>query len=938
MSEEKTVLLSIKLDTGDLKKNSEEASKKLEELKTKQAILRGENKQGTAEYAKLNAEIKAQNQILTQSSKAIEINERLGNKQNLSLKEQAELLSAGKVALRNLTAEEIANTESGQQLNKEVSDLNESLKKSEKAYGDNQREVGNYDKGIQGLKAELKDLKSQMVSLDAGSEEYQQASEKAGQLGDKIKEVNENVKASSGGTGFEKLSSNLGLVKNDLMNLDFAGVSEKMKQMAVISKGMTFKEVLGGVKSMGSALISLGKAILMNPLFLMAGVIIGIVGALKMWSDSVKQSAIKAQENHTASIIRNIDAMQRQRKLSEKITELTIKQAELEGKSLEAVGKLKLKALEKSQSDDVKERLKYYEAIKSAKKSYDLADDDETRKKYKDEIKGLKDQHSELKDKAKTYGLEKKNLETEINNGIREEQKSNNEKIIASDKEATDKRTAKQKENEEKRLDFLTKLADLQLANEDKSNQARYDIIETRYKAMSELTSNSAEDLIRIEKDKNAELDALDIEAKDDALNRAKIDYDRSVKDANGNKQLIIEIDRNYTLEKTNINTDYENKKKERDAKSVKDTELFIKAKLESEKKATQELKSINAELNYLKSKGTADEEKMFKEYQQSKIDILTANAQKEIELNKLVGVEAEAVNQKLALDTEKITGEKFKKTEEKETEQTKKTLTKEQEKQQQIATITLNSAVQLTDAISQVQQAKIQKELTEEQAKYDEKNKLLKEQLDANLISEAEYNTQKTAVDAEFKATESKLKTEAFKKEKEANLIKAIMNTATGVAGALPNVPLSILAGVLGAVQVGLIASQPIPKFAKGGVFGGNSHVNGGTKGVFSDGTQIEVERDENFYILNKNASKHINGLSSLNQRFGGIPLMANGGAVTSSGIMATSITNGVDANLNAQNQMMRMIEMMPKPVVVVQDINDAQGNLATVENRANF
>ena len=163
-------------------------------------------------------------------------------------------------------------------------------------------------------------------------------------------------------------------------------------------------------------------------------------------------------------------------------------------------------------------------------------------------------------------------------------------------------------------------------------------------------------------------------------------------------------------------------------------------------------------------------------------------------------------------------------------------------------------------------------------------------------------------------------------------------MNTATGVAGALPNVPLSILAGVLGAVQVGLIASQPIPKFAKGGVFGGNSHVNGGTKGVFSDGTQIEVERDENFYILNKNASRHINGLSSLNQQFGGIPLMANGGAVTSSGIMATSITNGVDANLNAQNQMMRMIEMMPKPVVVVQDINDAQGNLATVENRANF
>jgi hypothetical protein len=64
----------------------------------------------------------------------------------------------------------------------------------------------------------------------------------------------------------------------------------------------------------------------------------------------------------------------------------------------------------------------------------------------------------------------------------------------------------------------------------------------------------------------------------------------------------------------------------------------------------------------------------------------------------------------------------------------------------------------------------------------------------------------------------------------------------------------------------------------------------------------------------------------------------MGNGGAVTSSGIMANSITNSVDSSLNAQNQIMRMIEMMPKPVVIVQDINDAQGNLASVENRANF
>jgi len=167
-----------------------------------------------------------------------------------------------------------------------------------------------------------------MVGLDAGSTEYQQASEKAGVLGDKIKEVNENVKASSGGTGFEKLSNNLGLVQDDLMNLDFAGVSEKMKQMAVISKGMTFKEVIGGVKNMGSALLSLGKAILMNPMFLMVGVIAGVVGALKMWSDYTSEQAVKAQEKHTKSLEKNIESIKERQKWLEKTSDLEIRRAE----------------------------------------------------------------------------------------------------------------------------------------------------------------------------------------------------------------------------------------------------------------------------------------------------------------------------------------------------------------------------------------------------------------------------------------------------------------------------------------------------------------------------------------------------------------------------------------------------------------------------------
>jgi len=920
MSEDKTVLLSIKLDTGDLKKNSEEASKKLEELKTKQAILRGENKQGTVEYAKLSAEIKAQNAILNQSSKAIEINDRLGNKQNLTLKEQAELLSAGKVALRNLTAEEIANTDSGRQLNKEVSDLNESLKKSEKAYGDNQREVGNYDKGIQGLKAELKALKSQMVGLDAGSKEYQQASEKAGVLGDKIKEVNENVKASSGGTGFEKLSNNLGLVKDDLMNLDFAGVSEKMKQMAVISKGMTFKEVIGGLKNMGSSLLSLGKAILMNPMFLMVGVIVGIVGALKLWSDNVNEKAVKAQENHTASIKRNIDKMIEQQQKRAEIAGLELKILELDEAGAKKIGAKKTKNLLQDEQDRLKQMKKYKDADTDLRKQFEETTDNDRKIAINKEITDNANKFKELGKSFNGWREKRVVLEKEIGKEIKEENKKSTTEILTDTKKF-----------EEDKLALAYRIKDLILDNEDKKNANQEQIIEAHYKFLEDSAEGNVEELIKIQEKKNNDLTQLDLEIYNDSITRQEENYKREQTDAKGNATILAQLEIKNKLEVEKINIDFDNKQKERENQQLNDKKNFDKLKVESERKATQELKLLNSELLYLKSKGTKDEKQALLDFQQTKIDILTENAQIEIGLDKYTATQKQAIQKQLELDIQKIKTEGNK-------EETKKGLSEAQLKAQKTTEIALQSAVQLTDALSQITQNRIANELLTEQNKNDENQKQLQAQLDANLITQAEYDVKKSAMDVEFKATESKLKKEAFEKEKQANIIKAIMNTAVSVTASLPNVPLSILAGVLGAVQVGLIASQPTPKFAKGGVFGGNSHANGGTKGVFSDGTQIEVERDENFYILNKNASRHINGLSNLNQQFGGIPLMGNGGAVTSSGIMANSITNGVDANLNAQNQMMRMIEMMPKPVVIVQDINDAQGNLATVENRANF
>ena len=51
--------------------------------------------------------------------------------------------------------------------------------------------------------------------------------------------------------------------------------------------------------------------------------------------------------------------------------------------------------------------------------------------------------------------------------------------------------------------------------------------------------------------------------------------------------------------------------------------------------------------------------------------------------------------------------------------------------------------------------------------------------------------------------------------------LLGAIVNTAAAVAKALPNIPLAIAVGVLGAIQIGLIRAQPLPLKEGGLVMG---------------------------------------------------------------------------------------------------------------------
>ena len=142
--------------------------------------------------------------------------------------------------------------------------------------------------GLGAIKAELRALKGEIANATDPAE-IARLSQAAGELSDKIKDANEAVAVFSTGSKFEQVSNGLGGIKESLMSLDFEEAAAKSKTFATALGSVNPKELAAGmgnltktVTTMGGAFMKLGAQILMNPIFLLAAVIIAIVAAVAL--------------------------------------------------------------------------------------------------------------------------------------------------------------------------------------------------------------------------------------------------------------------------------------------------------------------------------------------------------------------------------------------------------------------------------------------------------------------------------------------------------------------------------------------------------------------------------------------------------------------------------------------------------------------------------
>lgn len=135
------------------------------------------------------------------------------------------------------------------------------------------------------------------------------------------------------------------------------------------------------------------------------------------------------------------------------------------------------------------------------------------------------------------------------------------------------------------------------------------------------------------------------------------------------------------------------------------------------------------------------------------------------------------------------------------------------------------------------------------------------------------------------------------------------------------------------------------VSKFARGGkagVTGGRLHSQGGTKYYGTDGNVVELERGENWYVLNRSASREINQLSSINKRHSGASFdvggyrthFASGGMVD---VRTAQVRPAEQINANTVRDIVREVtDNLPPIYVVAQDVSNVNTKAENRRQRA--
>jgi hypothetical protein len=411
------------------------------------------------------------------------------------------------------------------------------------------------EKSADGLRKQFIEAKKEVDRL-AGSDVVDQAAldaaiQKMAEMKDRMADVNEQVNVFASGSKYEQVSNAFGEIGGGIKNLDFGKAEERAQAFAKAASGITFKDAIGSVKSLGSTFMTLGKSLLTNPLFLLAAVIIGIVmaigkvldklGILKKITEAVgavfdwlmqkiedaitaitdffgitsekEREATKALEEQAASYEKAAKSAEAKNASIIQGLDQEIRMAKLQGKSTEDLERKKVRLL----AETAKAHMMAAQAAIAAARASGKASDEEIAK-LQERVNATKTAYTQAVNDTKFFEAQ---ITKEKQDAIKKEQEERDKaNKAASDKRKSDaeKRKAEEKAFNDLRLATERQVQDLELANKKAGVDKELEINKVKYERLIADTLNN-EKLLQTEKEALVAQFRLQAQANEDAIN-----------------------------------------------------------------------------------------------------------------------------------------------------------------------------------------------------------------------------------------------------------------------------------------------------------------------------------------------------------------------------------------------------------------------------------
>lgn len=278
---------SIK-DITDSVQHLTDAEKEVVKIQTQLSSALAKSNDEYLEYKKLIADV---NKANAEKIKYGNLDAKAVDAQNSSITQLGLALQKNRQEYANLRTETQRNSAEGKTLLSIIQKQDAQFKQLKTSTGQTSDRSEDYVAALRKMRLEMKSAEGQMASiaetLGQDSKEYQEAAKRAGELADRMADAKDEAKAFQGDTAVENLSTRFGLLGQKLASLDFKGAANQMQAILKLSRQMTFKETFAGLGQLTKGFLALGRAILTNPLFIIAAVIIGLGVAIYKLRDSL---------------------------------------------------------------------------------------------------------------------------------------------------------------------------------------------------------------------------------------------------------------------------------------------------------------------------------------------------------------------------------------------------------------------------------------------------------------------------------------------------------------------------------------------------------------------------------------------------------------------------------------------------------------------------